>query len=98
MTPSGPKAICRFAVQAERRPADDPDQDPGAQAGITTDGTYYVGITGFSEVPFDGNHFYEGAYSLTVSVTRLPEPGVMAQVAVGALGLLALATRRRAGA
>jgi hypothetical protein len=65
---------------------------------ITTDGTYYVGITGFSEVPFDGNHFYEGAYSLTVSVTRLPEPGVMAQVAVGALGLLALATRRRAGA
>jgi len=65
---------------------------------IVADGTYYIGVTGFSEIPFDGSHFEEGAYSLTVSVTRLPEPAVMAQVAAGALGLLALARRRRAGA
>jgi len=61
---------------------------------IPTNGTYYVGITGFSEIPFDGTHFEEGLYSLTVSVTRLPEPGALLQLASGALGLLALAARR----
>jgi len=63
---------------------------------IPADGDYFIGITGFSAVPFDGAHFEEGKYSLTVNVTRLPEPGVLLQLASGALGLAALHARRRA--
>jgi hypothetical protein len=64
---------------------------------IVTDGDYYVGVTGFSETPFDGSHFYEGAYSLTVSVTRLPEPSAMLQLASGAFALAALRARCGSG-
>jgi len=63
---------------------------------IPSDGDYFVGVTGFSAAPFDGAHFEEGKYSLTVNVTRLPEPGVLLQLASGALGLAALHARRRA--
>jgi hypothetical protein len=63
---------------------------------IPSDGDYFVGITGFSAVPFDGAHFEEGKYSLTVNVTRIPEPGVLLQLVSGALGLAALQARRRA--
>jgi hypothetical protein len=62
---------------------------------IPTDGDYFVGITGFSAAPFDGAHFEEGKYSLTVNVTRIPEPGVLLQFASGVLGLAALHARRR---
>jgi hypothetical protein len=62
---------------------------------IPTDGDYFIGVTGFSAVPFDGAHFEEGKYSLTVNVTRLPEPGVLLQLASGVLGLAALHARRR---
>jgi hypothetical protein len=62
---------------------------------IPTDGDYFVGVTGFSAAPFDGAHFEEGKYSLTVNVTRLPEPGVLLQLASGALGLAVLGARRR---
>jgi hypothetical protein len=62
---------------------------------IPADGDYFVGITGFSANPFDGAHFEENMYSLTVNVTRLPEPGVLLQLASGALGLAALRARRR---
>lgn len=62
---------------------------------IPTDGNYYVGVTGFSATPFDGAHFEEGKYSLTVNVTRLPEPAVLLQLAAGALGLAVLHARRR---
>jgi hypothetical protein len=62
---------------------------------IPTDGDYFIGVTGFSAVPFDGAHFEEGKYSLTVNVTRLPEPGVLLQLASGALALAALHKRRR---
>jgi hypothetical protein len=62
---------------------------------IPTDGDYFIGVTGFSPVPFDGAHFEEGKYSLIVSVTRLPEPGVLLQLASGVLGLAALHARRR---
>jgi hypothetical protein len=62
---------------------------------IPSDGDYFVGVTGFSPAPFDGAHFEEGKYSLTVNVTRLPEPGVLLQLASGVLGLGALHARRR---
>ena len=63
---------------------------------ISTAGDYFAGVTGFSPAPFDGAHFEEGKYSLTVNVTRLPEPGVLLQLASGALGLAVLHARRRA--
>ncbi len=62
---------------------------------IAVDGDYFVGVTGFSAIPFDGAHFEEGAYSLTVTITALPEPGVLLQLASGVLGLAALQARRR---
>jgi len=62
---------------------------------IPADGAYFVGITGFSAESFDGSHFEEGLYSVTVTVTRLPEPGMMLQLASGALGLAAAQARRR---
>jgi hypothetical protein len=63
---------------------------------IPEDGNYFVGITGFSATPFDAAHFEEGKYSLTVNVTRIPEPGALLQLASGTLGLVALRARRRA--
>jgi hypothetical protein len=62
---------------------------------IPVAGDYFVGVTGFSAAPFDGAHLEEGIYALAVSVTRLPEPGAMLQLASGALGLAALCARRR---
>jgi hypothetical protein len=61
---------------------------------ISADGDYFIGVTGFSPVPFDGAHFEEGKYSLIVSVTRLPEPGALLQLVSGVLGLAALRARR----
>jgi len=60
---------------------------------IVTGGNYYVGVTGFSEIPFDGSHLEEGTYSVSVSITRLPEPGAMLQLASGAFGLAVLRAR-----
>jgi hypothetical protein len=62
---------------------------------IASAGDYFVGVTGFSPNPFDGAHLEQGLYSVTVSVTRLPEPGGMLQLASGALGLAVLRARRR---
>jgi len=62
---------------------------------IPADGDYFAGATGFSAIPFDGAHFEEGAYALTVTIMPLPEPGVMLQLASGVLGLAALQVRRR---
>ncbi len=62
---------------------------------IPADGDYLVGVTGFSAIPFDGAHFEEGIYSLTVTIRALPEPGVLLQLASGVLGLAALHARRR---
>jgi hypothetical protein len=62
---------------------------------IPSDGDYFIGVTGFSPIPFDGAHLEEGKYSLTVNVTRIPEPGALLQLASGALGLAALQARRR---
>ena len=62
---------------------------------ILTDGDYFVGVTGYSPVPFDGDHLEVGEYALSVTVIALPEPGMMLQLASGLLGLLALHARRR---
>ena len=63
---------------------------------IQTDGTYFVGITGFSVVlPFDGGHFKFGDYAVTVTVFSAPEPGLLLQLASGLLGLAVLDKRRR---
>jgi hypothetical protein len=63
---------------------------------ISADGDYFVGVTGFSTIPFDGAHIEEGIYTVTVTVTAaLPEPGLLLQLAAGLLGLVALDKRRR---
>ena len=62
---------------------------------IPANGDYFIGVTGFSANPFDGAHFEEGKYSLTLNVTRIPEPGVLLQLVSGALGLAVLNARRR---
>jgi hypothetical protein len=60
---------------------------------VQDDGDYFAGVTGFSAVPFDGAHFEEGDYLL--SVTVLPEPGRLLQMSFGLLGLVMLDKRRR---
>ena len=62
---------------------------------IPVSGDYFVGVTGLSANPFDGTHDEEGAYSITVTVIPLPEPGVVLQLVSGALGLSVLQARRR---
>jgi len=60
---------------------------------IPSDGDYFAGVTGFSLIPFDGAHYEEGDYLL--SVTVLPEPGQLLQLVSGLLGLVVLDRRRR---
>jgi hypothetical protein len=62
---------------------------------IPADGDYFVGVTGFSAAPFDGAHFEEGPYALTLTIVPLPEPGVILQLASGTLALAMLGRRRR---
>jgi hypothetical protein len=62
---------------------------------IPVDGDYFVGVTGLSADPFDGAHLEEGPYSLTLTITPLPEPVLMLQLASGLLGLAMLDKRRR---
>jgi len=62
---------------------------------IPADGDYFVGVTGYSADPFDGLHFEEGAYAVAVMVVPLPEPSALLQWLSGALGVTALASRRR---
>jgi hypothetical protein len=62
---------------------------------ISVDGDYFVGVTGFGPVPFDGAHLEEGDYSLTVSITAVPEPGLLSQLASALLALVVLDKRRR---
>jgi hypothetical protein len=60
---------------------------------IAAAGDYRVGVTGFSGVPFDGTHSETGAYVL--SVTVVPEPGLVIQLGAGLAGLGLLDRRRR---
>jgi len=61
---------------------------------VAADGDYFVAATGWSLDPFDGNHVEEGAYTLTVTVTALPEPALPLQLAAGLLALATLGARR----
>jgi hypothetical protein len=66
---------------------------------IPADGDYFVGTTGFSPIAFDGSHYQEGRYTLSVTVTaKLPEPGLLLQLGSGLLGMVALDKRRRRSA
>ena len=58
------------------------------RVGIETAGDYYVGVTGWSSVPFDGTHTEAGDYVVTVTV--IPEPGRLLQLVSGMAGLLGL--------
>ena len=62
---------------------------------VDASGDYFVGVTGFSPIPFDGLHLVSGDYELTVTVTTLPEPGMLLQLVSGLLGLVVLGRRRR---
>lgn len=56
----------------------------------TYTGTHYLGITGYPDFDFIGDHGQDGDYVLTVSI--VPEPATL--LALGA-GIVALAARRR---
>ncbi len=60
---------------------------------IAAAGDYFVGVTGFSGVAFDGTHNETGSYVL--SVTVVPEPGLVIQLGAGLAGLGLLDRRRR---
>jgi hypothetical protein len=62
---------------------------------VAVPGDYFVGVTGYSGIAFDGTHTVSGNYVLTVSVVQLPEPGVLVQLGTGLLGLGLLDRRRR---
>jgi hypothetical protein len=62
---------------------------------VVVPGDYFVGVTGFSGVAFDGTHNESGNYVLTVSVVPLPEPGLVFQLGTGLVGLGLLDRRRR---
>jgi hypothetical protein len=62
---------------------------------VVVPGDYFVGVTGFSGVAFDGTHSQSGNYVLSVNVVQLPEPGVLVQLGTGLLGLGLLDKRRR---
>jgi hypothetical protein len=65
---------------------------------IGSPGTYYVGVTGFSNAPFDGNHSEVGDYVLSVSLTTVPEPGRLLLLVAGTAVLMALGRiRARSG-
>jgi Bacterial pre-peptidase C-terminal domain len=70
----------------------------GIRAQITTSGTYYLGVTAFSDADFNGSddlvggdHTQEGKYALLVSI---PEPGTASLLAIGA-SLFLVSGRRR---
>jgi len=58
---------------------------------VDTDGTYYIGVTGFADFDFVGDHGQVGIYSLTVAVKFIPAPGALALLGMGLVG----ARRRR---
>jgi hypothetical protein len=62
---------------------------------ITVPGDYFIGVTGFSAVAFDGTHTESGGYALSVTVVPMPEPGLVLQLATGMAGLGLLDRRRR---
>jgi len=41
---------------------------------IDSPGTWYVGVTGSGDPPFDGVHFYDGVYELHVTINALVPP------------------------
>jgi len=41
---------------------------------IDSAGTWYVGVTGFSDPPFNGNHFESGVYELHVTINAVVAP------------------------
>ncbi|RIK68793.1 MAG: hypothetical protein DCC65_01285 [Planctomycetota bacterium] len=49
-------------------------------------GTYYLGVSGFPDFGFTGDHSEGGDYLLTVSIT--PEPSTLGLLAIGALALI----------
>ncbi len=62
---------------------------------IDSAGTWYVGVSGVSDPPFDGNHFQDGTYQLVVTINAIPEPGAMLQLLSGGIGLAWLQRRRK---
>jgi hypothetical protein len=55
------------------------DNPPGGRGSlcrfvIDSAGTWYVGVTGFSDPPFHGNHFESGVYELHVTINAIVVP------------------------
>ena len=59
---------------------------------VQSAGDYFVGVTGFSVDPFVLGHSSMGDY--TVTVTVIPEPALILELACGGLGLAWLQRRR----
>jgi hypothetical protein len=59
---------------------------------IPEDGVYYLGVTGFQDDAFVGDHVEFGRYALLIGVA-IPEPGSLLLGVVGFAGLSALSAR-----
>jgi hypothetical protein len=60
---------------------------------IPVDGVYYLGVSGFSDASYVGDHIESGRYALLVGV--VPEPASLALALLGMVGCAACGRPRR---
>ncbi len=58
---------------------------------VPENGLVIIGVTGYPDFDFEGNHSQSGEYTLRV----VPEPSTLILLGMGALGLLVYAHRKR---
>jgi len=59
---------------------------------IDSAGTWYVGVTGFTDPPFNGNHFESGVYQLLVTINAIVVPPTSTPTATPAATATATST------
>lgn len=73
---SGESAECENDDSINNELAASPSDGFGSLCRFVIDsaGTWYVGVTGSGDPPFDGNHFHSGAYALHVTINAINPP------------------------